>query len=331
MDETSSHSGPSLDLLRKRSALLKRLREFFWQRDFIEVETPLLAQEIIPELHIEPLSVHSDDGLCQSPDSTTREARWLQSSPELHMKRLLAAGLKSIFQITRSFRCGERGRLHNPEFTIVEWYRAGDDLFSGIALLEELCQRLLSTSQAVRSSYAEVFKQHVGICPHTSSTQELGERAATLGVAVPEGMQRDDRDDWLNLLLATQVEPKLGHNGPVIVYDYPASQAALAKTVTRSDGTEVAQRFELYWQGVELANGYDELTETSELRRRLTVVNTARERAGRNALPLPENLLMAMESGLPQCSGCALGLDRLVMLECNARSLSDVIAYCDKC
>ncbi len=305
--------------LMRRSELLRKLREFFHERGFIEVETPLVSPEVIPELHIEPPRVESRGTTC-------RTVQWLQASPELHMKRLLAEGMTAIFQVTRSFRAGERGRLHNPEFTIVEWYRVGDCLQSGMALLDELCQTLLDTPPAIRTSYAEAFQKHLDLCPHTASCQELAACAERHGVAA-EGINSADRDEWLNLLLAARIEPRLGLTAPELLYYYPASQAALAKTAIRENGVEVAERFELYWQGVELANGYHELTNAGELRARLTAVNQDRVADGRPALPLPESLLSAMEQGMPDSAGCALGFDRLVMLAVGADSIGDVMAF----
>ncbi len=302
--------------LARRNDLLCALRLFFLERDFVEVETPLLSVEVIPELHIEPICVARD-----------RSPLWLQASPELHMKRLLAEGMEAIFQITRSFRAGERGPLHNPEFTIVEWYRAGDDMHAGIELVDELLQTLLAMGPAVRTSYAAAFEKHVGADPHRATPGQLALLVAELDLAVPAGMRTDDRDEWLNLLLALKVEPELGRAGPEILYDYPESQAALAKIAQREDGKRVAERFELYWHGVELANGYLELTDAEELQQRLIAVNEARAADGRERLPLPESLLAAMKRGLPTNTGCALGFDRLAMLACGAESLDEVMTF----
>jgi elongation factor P--(R)-beta-lysine ligase len=310
--------GNRLENLKRRSELLRKLREFFYDREFLEVETPLLSREVIPELHIEPLSFRSRD--------STNRRLWLQASPELHMKRLLAEGLTAIFQVTRSFRAGEHGKLHNPEFTIVEWYRTDDNMLAGMSLLDELCRTLLGTPPAIRTSYAGAFQTHLGICPHTASCEELAACAERHSI-VAQGINSADRDEWLNLLLATKIEPQLGKQGPEFLFDYPASQAALAKTALREHGIEVAERFELYWQGVELANGYHELTDAAELRARFIEVNKARAADGRPALPLPESLLSAMEQGIPDSTGCALGFDRLVMLALGAESIGDVMAF----
>jgi lysyl-tRNA synthetase class 2 len=303
----------SIESLEKRSALLRTLRAFFHERNFLEVETPLLTDEIIPELHIEPIRTDAE--------------LFLQASPELYMKRLMANGATAIFQVTRSFRAGERGQLHNPEFTIVEWYRAGDDMNEGMDLLDELTQSLLGTPPALRSSYAEAFERILRICPHTSTTDDLSEVAEKANVAVPGAMDRNDRDEWLNLLLAARIEPQLGRDRPEIVYHYPASQASLSKVIASDAGYEVAERFELYCKGVELANGFHELTDAAEQRRRFDAVNTARVADGRCALPIPESLLAALEHGLPDCTGVALGFDRLTMLAIGASSIDRVIAF----
>lgn len=306
--------------LRRRAEMLTRLRCFFSERGFLEVETPTIDSEIIPELHIEPFSVG---------DAPARQALgFLQASPELHMKRLLCEGLPAIFQVTRSFRCGERGALHNPEFTMVEWYRTGDGMVAGMDLLDELCQAVAASTAARRTTYAEAFLTHARVDAHRATCEELAATAKRLNVAVPEGIHVDDRDEWLNLLLADVVEPRLGADRPEILYDYPASQSALAVTATRADGTLVGERFELYWRGIELANGYHELTDAAALRTRLEEVNRKRSADNRPALPLPERLLAAMtDPGLPACSGCALGFDRLAMLACGASSIDDVMAF----
>jgi lysyl-tRNA synthetase class 2 len=310
--ESFAPSAP-LAALQQRATLLRSLRKFFDQRGFFEVETPLLAREIIPELHIEPVRTANGD--------------FLQSSPELHMKRLVASGATAIYQVTRSFRQDERGALHNPEFTIVEWYRVGDDLKSGIDLLDQLVQSLLSTPPAARTTYAAAFERTLGIDPHTATVGELAAAAKAESISVPSGTRADDRDEWLNLLLATRVEPQLGRDRPEILYHYPASQASLAKVAKSDAGYEAAERFELYYRGIELANGFHELGDAAELRRRFEAVNTARVANERGALPLPESLLAALEHGLPPCTGCALGFDRLAMLASDSTSIDDVIAF----
>lgn len=323
------------DRLRRRAEMLARLRTFLAERGFLEVETPLLDYQIIPELHIEPFAA-GDCPLFSSSDAVPADKLsgekgtvplFLQASPELHMKRLLTEGLPAIYQVTRSFRSSERGALHNPEFTIVEWYRTGDGMEQGIQLLDEFCQTVAAAPGATRTTYGQAFLRHAQLDPHRTSSDELADAARRHAVEVPKSLARDDRDEWLNLLLAMVVEPRLGAAGPEILLDYPASQSALATTIVR-DGVEVAERFELYWRGVELANGYHELTDATALRARLEEVNHRRVADGRPALPLPERLLASMEHpGLPPCSGCALGFDRLVMLACGATTIDEVMAF----
>lgn len=303
----------TLAVVEQRAALLRRLREFLYERDFIEVETPLVASEVIPELHIEPVRV---DG-----------GRFLQASPELHLKRLLAAGARVIFQVTRSFRDGERGQLHNPEFTIVEWYRVSDDMAAGMDLLDELTQTLLGTGPALRTTYAEAFERALGVDAHAAIPEEFAAVAKAEGISVPDGMDVGDRDEWLNLLLATRVEQQLGRDRPEILYHYPASQSSLARVVRSPLGYDFAERFELYYRGVELANGFHELADAAELRSRFAGVNAARVAEGRDALPMPERLLAALDHGLPACTGVALGFDRLVMLALGAKSIDEVVVF----
>ena len=323
-----------LAALDKRADLLRRLRAFFYERGFLEVETPLVSDEVIPELHIEPLQLGDcplflparsspGDNQKQEKGTVPLASWWLQASPELHMKRLLAAGATAIFQVTRSFRAGERGRLHNPEFTIVEWYRVGDDMWAGIDLVDEMMQRLLGTQRAIRTSYRDAFEKHCGINPHQATLRDLAAKAAVLDF----GSQRTDRDEWLNVMLATQVEPHLGLEQPEFIYHYPATQAALARTTSSSDGFAVAERFELYYRGVELANGYRELTDAAEQRRRFENVNAGRIADGRPALPIPESLLRALDKGIPDCTGVALGFDRLAMLAIGGASIDEVLSF----
>ena len=306
----------SLATLEKRSVLLRKLRDFFYERNFIEVETPLLAEEMIPEHHIEPIQ--------------TNDGHFLQASPELHMKRLMAAGMTAIFQITRSFRSGERGQLHNPEFTIVEWYRAGDDMRAGIDLLDELAQSLLGTPPCILTTYADAFQRTLYLCPHTAPVVELSAAAEAASggwgraSAIPQSVSRDE---WLNMLLARSVEPQLGKDRPEIIYHYPATQASLARIAPTKFGYDVAERFELYFRGIELANGFHELTDAAEQRRRFVEVNAARVADGRQALPLPESLLAALDHGLPACAGAALGFDRLLMLAVNAASIDETVPF----
>lgn len=307
--------------LRLRANLLRRLRQFFADRNFLEVETPILSADTVVDRYLDPMSsILAPDA--RSPDLGRR--LWLQTSPEFGMKRLLAAGATAIFQVTRAFRNGEIGPRHNPEFTMVEWYRTGDDMAAGIALLADLCCTLLQCQSVERLSYAAAFERHVGLNPHTAPIAELVAASHRFNISVPEGLG-NNRDNWLNLLLAECVEPHLGQTAPTILFDYPASQAALA--VVRNASPPVAERFELYIHGIELANGYHELLDAAELRNRSAANNAARRADGKPPLPEDSRLAAAMQAGLPACSGVALGFDRLVMVATGAKTIQEVIAF----
>ena len=304
--------------LRLRDALLRKLRGFFHARDFIEVHTPLLSADVVVDQHLEPFGV-------DVPTGSGIRRMWLQTSPEFAMKRLMTAGGGAIFQVTHAFRKEEQGPLHNPEFTMVEWYRLGDGLAEGMQLLGELAESLLGRGEAETISYQAAFERYAGIEPHTAETQDMARLALARDIAAPESLSESDRDDWLDLLLVEFVQPHLGRQRPVIVYDYPASQAALARVRRGPPG--VAERFELYVDGIELANGYHELVDASVLRERNRTNNRLRAASGKPQLPEESRLLAAMEAGLPSCAGVAMGFDRVVMLAAGAQDLSAVMPF----
>jgi lysyl-tRNA synthetase class 2 len=304
-----------------RGELLARTRAFFAERGFLEVETPLLSADVVVDRYLDPLSVILPDDPRQ-PDRGRK--LWLQTSPEFGMKRLLAAGGEAIYQITRSFRAGERGPLHNLEFTIVEWYRRDDDMWRGMQMLSDLAEALLHLGPTELISYADAFERHVGVDPHAATVEQLRAAASRQGVSVSQEFAAADRDNWLNLLLAELVEPHLGNDRPAILYDYPASQAALARTY---GDPPVAARFELYVRGIELANGYHELLDADTLRRRDAEANQKRAAEGKPQLPGDSRLLSAMVHGLPECTGVALGFDRLLMLAAGAKTIDEVLAF----
>ena len=306
--------------LRLRADLLRRLRDFFHTRDFLEVETPLLAGDTVIDRHLDPFPVRVD-----ADSAGPNRTLWLQTSPEFAMKRLLAAGAEAIYQVTRAFRQSELGSLHNPEFTIVEWYRPGDDMLQGMQLLGDLCDELLEFGPAERISYREAFERYARFDPHTSDMSSIRAAAESSGVCIPASIRDDDRDGWLDLLLSERVGPRLGIDRPTIMFDYPAGQAALARV--RDEDPPVAERFELFVSGVELANGYHELLAPAVLRERNARNNAQRSRDGKPYLPEESRLLAAMDSGLPASTGVALGFDRLVMLAAGAKRLDEVIAF----
>lgn len=305
--------------LRLRASVLKRLRAFFDERGFLEVETPLLSADTVVDRHLDPVRVTLPDDLREPEVGRTM---WLQTSPEFAMKRMLAAGAEAIYQVTRAFRAGEVGALHNPEFTMVEWYRSGDSMHDGISLLGTLAEGLLGRGVTRRISYRDVFMQYAGVDPHTVDEATLCSAAERLHVSAPN-IEPGDRDSWLDVLLVSAVEPHLVE--PTIVFDYPASQSALARV--RDEAPPVAERFELYVDGIELANGYHELLDAAELRRRNRSVNQQRAADGKTRLPETSRLLAAMDAGLPACTGVALGFDRLAMVAAGAKNIAEVIAF----
>jgi lysyl-tRNA synthetase class 2 len=312
----------SWEMLRRRAGLLRQVRAFFEARGFLEVETPILSADTVVDRHLDPLAVTLPDDP-RRPEAGRR--LWLQTSPEFGMKRLLAAGGEAIYQVTRAFRGGERGRHHNPEFTMIEWYRRGDSYEAGMELLAEFAAAILGMGPAEGMTYSEAFLRHVGVEPHAATTAELAAAARRLAVPVPESLSPEDRDGWLNVLLAAVVEPRLGENAPTILCDWPASQAALARV--RGAVPPVAERFELYARGIELANGYHELVDPRTLRERAMLANAQRRAEGKPSLPEESRLLAAMEHGLPACCGAALGFDRLVMVASGATTLAEVMAF----
>lgn len=318
----------SREQLRFRAAMIRRVREFFESRGFLEVETPTLSRDTVVDRYLEPFAVSVND----VSDASNRPF-YLQTSPEFAMKRMVAAGFDAIFQIGRVFRRGDFGQMHNPEFTMLEWYRTCDDYESGIAFLSELTDAVLNRGKANVVALRQLFAEHIGVNPHTAACDELKNFAQNMGIAFPEsfGMSEHDREDWVDLIFSECIQPKLGRNEPVIVVDYLASQSQLAKTrtvVDKKDGTfDVSERFELFVDGLELANGYHELLDAGVLRERIRAINALRIADGKPPLPEESRLLDAMRYGLPACCGCAMGLDRLVMAAMQTRKIADVIAF----
>ena len=330
--------------LQIRAAMLKAIRQFFEQHGYLEVETPCLSRDIVIDSWLDPIEV-----------TMGRERWFLQTSPEAFMKRLLAAGSGSIFQISRVFRGGEIGVRHNPEFTMVEWYGVGTTWQEQIALTESLVRTAVeavvpgseggSTPEWLarpfrRTTYAEAFSRIFGIDVHSADCEALLRIASESSIPLPDGIASADapssisspsfKDDVLNAMLAFAVEPTLGRTSagdvaPEFLCDYPATQAALA--VTSSSEPLVARRFELYINALELCNGYQELTDCEELQRRDSRQNAVRGSADRQSLPGAKRLLSAMQHGLPECAGVALGFDRLMMITTGASQIADILPF----
>ena len=316
--------GATLDNLRLRARVLAAARDFFAKRDVLEVDTPLLYSATATDPHI-----HSFTTCYIGPGAPAGRTLYLQTSPEFAMKRLLAAGSGPIYQLGKVFRNGEAGRRHNPEFTLLEWYRPGftlADLMAEVdALVRHVTGGVLDLDSTQHLSYAEAFIRYVGIDPHVVSHDVLRQCAAHHGIAPPPGLAEHERDGWLDLLLTHIIEPQLGQGGPLFLFDYPSSQAALARI--RPGNPAVAERFELYIQGMELANGYHELGNPIEQRCRFEADCKKRRAEGLPLSPLDERLLAALDAGLPDCCGVALGMDRLIMLVAGVPTIGDITAF----
>lgn len=304
----------SMQNLCTRARIMQSIRNFFAQRDVLEVETPLLYPSTASDPYIGSFSLNLN----------AKQKMYLQTSPEFAMKRLLAAGSGSIFQICKAFRSEERGRFHQPEFTMLEWYRVGFDHHQLMGEMDALLQLVLQTKTAERITYAELFNKYFNIDPHLCSLDELAQCAQDHHILVDRHFS-DEKDQWLHLLMAHGIEPHLGFERPTFVMDFPVSQAALAK-ITDSH-PPVAARFEVYVKGIELANGYHELTDGIEQKRRVLADNKRRLELGLLEVPPDELLFQALDVNFPECAGVALGIDRLLMLALDAETIDDVISF----
>jgi len=309
----------SVQQLRQRAAILMQIRQFFAQRNVLEVDTPAMSHATVTDIHL-----HTFQTEFVGPGYAEGRKLYFMTSPEFQMKRLLAAGSGCIYQINKAFRNEENGRFHNPEFTMLEWYRIGFDHHKLMDEMDALLQLVLECEQAERMTYQQAFIDVLGVCPLEGTMAELKLAAEKLGlsdIAEPE----EDRDTLLQLLFSIGVETKIGQKTPAFVYDFPASQAALAK-INRQD-SRVADRFEVYFKGIELANGFHELDNPQEQLKRFEQDNAKRIEMGLQPQPIDRHLIAALESGLPECAGVALGIDRLIMLAIGCDHIDQVTAF----
>lgn len=307
----------TLESARERATMYATIRQFFAEREVLEVQTPVMSQAGNTDIFLQ--SVSTNVTVNDKP-----RTYYLHTSPEFAMKRLLAAWQVPMYQICPVFRDNEIGRRHNVEFTMLEWYRPG---FS----LDELARELNDLVSVVMGytvifdhyRYVDAFLDFVKIHPFTASCDTLQAIARDNGIFVDMG---DDHQGWLDVLFSQLVEPHLGKDLPTLLYDYPVATASLAKTTTDKDGNLVARRFELYMNGLEIANAYDELADGQALRVRFEQDNLARKQRGLPVMPIDDNLLAACDA-LPPCSGIAVGLDRLLMVKVGAETLEQVVAF----
>jgi len=310
--------------LRLRAQTLHHIREFFRARQVLEVETPLLCSATNPDPHIDSFIT-----TYTGPQAAQGVNLYLQSSPEFAMKRLLSSGAGAVYQICKAFRQGELGKLHNPEFTILEWYRPGFDTVALVAEVDILMRELftavnkpLGDTQVI--TYQHAFQSILDIDPLSASAADLIRCAQAQGLTVT-GLCDNDRDAWLDLLMSHVVQPHLGENRMTFVTAYPRSQAALARTSAHDSRT--AERFELFISGMELANGFYELTDALEQKHRFESDLKTRAQSHQHQPPLDEYLIQALQQGLPDCAGVAVGLDRVIMLLAGAETIAEVLAF----
>jgi lysyl-tRNA synthetase class 2 len=314
----TDHWQPSatIETLKKRAAMLALIRQFFAQREVFEVDVAVLSANAVSDPYIDSMAV----SYRHFPEDSLQEY-YLQSSPEYAMKRLLAANSGCIYQMSKVFRNGEIGRKHNPEFTMLEWYRLGFDEQELMCEVAELITLCCGISHFNHFSYQQLFEQFLAVDIYRATDAELG--IIMNSYVEVKGIQ--DRDTWLNMLMSHCIEPQL--MGAVFVYDYPASQSALARLKADQNGRQVAARFELFIDGIELANGYHELTDADQQKKRLEADQQQRKILNLPQRPLETRLVSALQQGLPDCAGVALGVDRLMMLALKKDSINEVLAF----
>ncbi|WP_193165657.1 EF-P lysine aminoacylase EpmA [Microbulbifer hainanensis] len=288
------------------------IRRFFAERNVLEAEVPAISRRATSDPHIDSITVNCNGA-----------PAYLATSPEFGLKRLLAAGLGDCYSLAKAFRQGEAGGRHNPEFTMLEWYRCGWDDRQLMSEVGELLSAVLGIREVRSLSYRALFRRELQLDPHTAPDVELLACAAR---EIELSFEPQSRDECLDLLMSHHLEARMG-DGITLLYDFPASQAALAKVVDDETGTPVARRFEAYVGGLELANGYWELTDADEQRRRFEADHRYRARCGLVQYPFEERLVAALAAGMPECAGVALGVDRLQMLQGGYRRIEDVIAF----
>ncbi|RQW61668.1 elongation factor P--(R)-beta-lysine ligase [Vibrio viridaestus] len=319
MNQLTWKPSASIAALKIRAKIINKIREFFAEKDVLEVDTPTFSHATVTDIHLQTFKTQF-----LGPGYAQGQTVYMMTSPEFHMKRLLAAGSGSIYQMSKAFRNEECGRYHNPEFTMLEWYRVGFDHHMLMNEMDELFRLLLNVEKTEKMTYQQAFQLTLQLCPLTASMHELRVAATNLGLE-DIAKSETNRDTLLQLLFSMGVENKIGQEHPVFVYNFPASQAALAKI--SPEDSRVAERFEVYFQGIELANGFHELDDASEQRTRFEQDNKERTAMGLPVQPIDEHLLNALDAGLPNCAGVAMGIDRLIMLATKSEHIKDVIAF----
>lgn len=321
----------SIETLQTKAEIIRSIRDFFDSQNFFEVHTPVLSRDTVVDLHLDPMKLKTNWG--------EPETRYLQTSPEFLMKRLLSAGAKSIYQISHAFRSDECGPNHNPEFLMLEWYRVGDCYEQGIQFLGDFACHTLPVEEVEELTYSQAFQKYCEIDIQKESLPEVAALSQALGFQLETQNEQDNSSNpdsnpeqaslmfrqYCDFLWTSKVEPNLGQGVASIIYDWPVSESALA--VVRNDTFPVAERYELYYNGLELANGYHELLDANVLKERNRKTNRLREKLGKISLPEDSRLIDAMEFGLPACCGVAVGIDRLIMAIMGKKNIQEVISF----
>lgn len=303
---------------KRRAQVLQDIRYFFNERSVVEVDTPNLCHATVTDVHLDAFS-------CLSFPAENDDLLYLQTSPEFSMKRLLAAGYQSIYQIGKAFRYESSGRFHNPEFTMLEWYRVGFDHFQLMTELDELLQCVLGCQSADKLSYQQVFIDFLAIDPLACNVASLKDKLSEFQIFGDWIKNETDKDILLQVLFSECIEPELAKERPCFIYHYPASQSALAR-LSNAD-SRVAERFECYFKGIELANGFNELTDPNEQLKRFEIDNIKRAELNKLQVAIDHRFIQALQYGLPDCAGVAVGIDRLLMLALDKNSISEVMSF----
>jgi lysyl-tRNA synthetase class 2 len=311
------------EVAKSRGNVINEIRGFFKNKNVIEVETPSLSMGTVTDPYLDAFSTQYN--YLDNSDINQSQQLYLQTSPEFHMKRLLASGYGCIFQICKAFRHEDSGRYHNPEFTLLEWYRIGFDQHDLMAEVDELLSTVVKTPKSEKISYQNLFIKFVSIDPLTATFNQLYEVIELQGKAADWLYESDDCDLLLQFIFSEIIEKNIGLSRPCFVYNFPIAQASLAKEC--AEDNRVAQRFECYFKGVELANGFNELTDADIQITRFEQDNSKRQQLGLVTKNIDENFIKALQSGLPQCAGVALGIDRLMMIALEKSAIEDVISF----
>lgn len=309
----------TIEVLKARSKIITNIRRFFDDKGVMEVETPILSQSTVTDVHL-----HTFDTTFVGPGFADGQLLFMQTSPEFHMKRLLCAGSGAIYQLTKAFRNEESGRYHNPEFTMLEWYQPHYDHMMLISEVDDLLQRVLGSEPCEIKTYQQVFIEFLGMDPLSSDIEAV--RKVAFGYDFGDFVATETNiDTLLQCLFCFVIEPQIGREKPIAIYNFPASQAALAQL--DCDDKRVARRFEFYYRGIELANGFHELQDAQEQLARFEKDNIERSRQGLVQQPIDHHLIDALAYGLPNCAGVALGVDRLIMLGLGKSHINEVLSF----